>query len=111
MDGRSGRLGRSGVLLLTILTLSACAGPNGLPSLHDPVEDPLYGSLPSEKWLDKGKTYYRNGDYGLAEKSFRSAIEQDRNNAEAWLGLAASPSSAAKPRPRRGFFSEWLIAW
>jgi Flp pilus assembly protein TadD len=91
MDAISGRLKLPALLLVAMLSLSACSGmPNGLPSLHAPVEDPIYGSLPSEKWLDKGKTYYRNGDYGLAEKSFRSAIEQDHNNAEAWLGLAAS---------------------
>jgi Flp pilus assembly protein TadD len=91
MDGASARLGRPALLLLAALTLSACSGMSSeLPSLHPPVEEPIFGSLPSEKWLDKGKTYYRNGDYGLAEKAFRSAIEQDHNNAEAWLGLAAS---------------------
>ena len=37
-----------------------------------------------------GKHYYRNGDFGLAEKHFRAAAESQPNNAEAWLGLAAS---------------------
>ena len=68
--------------------LAACSGmPHGLLS---PVDEPIYGSLPAEKSLDKGKKFYRDGDYGLAEKSFRQAVEQDPNNAEAWLGLAAS---------------------
>jgi len=75
-------------LLAAALTLGGCSS---LPSgLMDPAEEPIYGSLPSEKWQDKGKTYYRDGDYGLAEKAFRKAIEEDKNNAEAWLGLAAS---------------------
>jgi Flp pilus assembly protein TadD len=91
MDGKSGNKMLPALLLLVMLTLSACSGmSNGLPSLHDPVEDPLYGSLPSEKWLDKGKQYYRDGDFGLAEQSFRRAIEENHGNAEAWLGLAAS---------------------
>jgi Flp pilus assembly protein TadD len=75
-------------LLAAALTLGGCSS---LPSsLLTPAEEPIYGSLPSEKWQDKGKTYYRDGDYGLAEKAFRKAIEEDKNNAEAWLGLAAS---------------------
>jgi Flp pilus assembly protein TadD len=75
-------------LLAAALTLGGCSN---LPSgLLNSAEEPIYGSLPSEKWDDKGKTYYRDGEYGLAEKAFRKAIEEDKNNAEAWLGLAAS---------------------
>jgi Flp pilus assembly protein TadD len=75
-------------LLMVVLTLGGCSS---LPSgLSDAAEEPIFGSLPSEKWQDKGKTYYRDGEYGLAEKAFRKAIEEDKNNAEAWLGLAAS---------------------
>lgn len=81
-------------LAATGLCLGLLAGGcSGVPTdleLLTAVEPPIYGSLPSEKALDKGKRYYRDGDYGLAERSFRLAIEEDRNNAEAWLGLAAS---------------------
>ncbi|MFM9848711.1 MAG: tetratricopeptide repeat protein [Hyphomicrobiaceae bacterium] len=70
--------------------LGACsAGPHDLETLTA-AEPSIFGSLPSERALSKGKRYYRDGDYGLAEQSFRLAIEEDRNNAEAWLGLAAS---------------------
>jgi len=75
--------------LSSTLMLAACSGTPGA-LLGTPAEEPIYGSLPSEKALDKGKRYYRDGDYGLAEKAFRKAVEEDRNNAEAWLGLAAS---------------------
>jgi Flp pilus assembly protein TadD len=54
------------------------------------VEDPIFGSLPAEKSVEIGQRYYRHGHYGLAEQAFRQAVEQDHNNAEAWLGLAAS---------------------
>ena len=40
--------------------------------------------------VSQGKHYYRNGDFGLAEKHFRAAAESQPRNAEAWLGLAAS---------------------
>lgn len=37
-----------------------------------------------------GKTQFRDANYGLAEKHFRKAVEQRADNAEAWMGLAAS---------------------
>ncbi|MET0568069.1 MAG: tetratricopeptide repeat protein [Hyphomicrobiaceae bacterium] len=77
------------VVGLSVL-LSACSGNPGDLELMAAAEPPLFGSLPSERALSKGKRYYRDGDYGLAEQSFRLAIEEDRNNSEAWLGLAAS---------------------
>ena len=49
-----------------------------------------FGSAPEQVWLQKAKNHYRNGDYGLAERFYRQAIEERHNNAEAWLGLAAS---------------------
>jgi Flp pilus assembly protein TadD len=70
--------------------LAACSGVSSDLTIDRPVEPSVYGSLPSEKPLDLGKKYYRNGDFGLAEQSFRKAIEADKGNAEAWLGLAAS---------------------
>lgn len=40
--------------------------------------------------LSIGKTQFRDANYGLAEKHFRKAVEQRADNAEAWMGLAAS---------------------
>jgi Flp pilus assembly protein TadD len=40
--------------------------------------------------LTLGKRAFRAGNYGLAETHFRRAAEQSVNDAEAWLGLAAS---------------------
>ena len=37
-----------------------------------------------------GKRYYSKGEFGLAEQAFRSAIELNKSDPEAWLGLAAS---------------------
>ena len=49
-----------------------------------------FGSAPEQVWLQKAKNNYRNGNYGLAERYYRQAIEERPKNAEAWLGLAAS---------------------
>ncbi len=40
--------------------------------------------------LASGKAQFRDGNYGLAEKHFRKAVEMQADNAEAWMGLAAS---------------------
>jgi Flp pilus assembly protein TadD len=70
--------------------MSACSSlPDGL-SLDHKVEPEIFGSLPAEKPLALGKRYYRDGQFGLAEQAFRTAIEQNKSDPEAWLGLAAS---------------------
>lgn len=49
-----------------------------------------FGNGPEQVWVDKAKEQYRNGNYGLAERHYRQAVEERYNNVEAWLGLAAS---------------------
>jgi tetratricopeptide (TPR) repeat protein len=63
-------------------------GPNGEPVA--PLAQPgLLGDDPNDD-LQVGKRYFRNNDFGAAENSFRSAAEKHPNDAEAWVGLAAS---------------------
>jgi Flp pilus assembly protein TadD len=40
--------------------------------------------------LNEGKQQFRAANYGLAEMHFRKAVELRADNAEAWMGLAAS---------------------
>lgn len=40
--------------------------------------------------LAKAKTYFRDRNFGLAQKSYRAAVEAAPDNVEAWMGLAAS---------------------
>ena len=56
------------------------------PTLSTPG---LVGDDPNDD-VSLGKKYFRSNDYGLAEKSFRSAVEKHPRDAEAWVGLAAS---------------------
>jgi tetratricopeptide (TPR) repeat protein len=49
----------------------------------------LLGSDPNDD-LSLGKKYYRTGNFGIAERHFRRAVELHPRDGEAWVGLAAS---------------------
>ncbi len=59
------------------------------PAEGPPATPELLGSDPNDE-VSLGKKYFRQGSYGLAERSFRKAVELHPKQAEAWLGLAAS---------------------
>src|SRR5579863_6785646 len=69
-------------------TQPAEPGPSGEPVA--PLSKPGHlGDDPNDD-LSLGKKYFRSNNFGLAEKSFRTAVEKRPNDAEAWVGLAAS---------------------
>jgi Flp pilus assembly protein TadD len=86
VQGLANRIAAAGIFLSLCFLLVACSG---VPIDHS-VEPEIFGSLPAEKPLELGKRYYSKGEFGLAEQAFRSAIELNKSDAEAWLGLAAS---------------------
>lgn len=49
----------------------------------------LTGNNPADD-IKLGKKHYREQNFGLAERHFRRAVEAAPQNAEAWMGLAAS---------------------
>ncbi len=61
-----------------------------LPPSGDVILLPAFQSGPEQPLVDKAKVHFRNGEYGLAERYFRQAVEERYQNVEAWLGLAAS---------------------
>lgn len=72
----------------SVNTQPAEPGPSGEPVA--PLAAPgLAGDDPNDD-LQKGKRYFRTNNFGLAEKSFRTAVEKHPRDAEAWVGLAAS---------------------
>ncbi len=72
----------------SIVTQPAEPGPNGEPVA--PLSQPgLLGDDPNDD-LTLGKKYFRSNNFGLAEQKFQSAVEHHPNDAEAWIGLAAS---------------------
>ena len=70
------------------MTQPAEPGPSGEPVA--PLSKPgLLGDDPNDD-VQLGKKYFRSNNFGLAEKSFQSAVEKHPNDADAWVGLAAS---------------------
>ena len=66
------------VAVFASLALGACAGL---------TEDGGYGDL---SFYGRGKLHYNAGQYGLAVKHFRSAVDREPGSVEALNGLAAS---------------------
>ncbi len=72
----------------SVTTQPAEPGPSGEPVA--PLAAPgLVGDDPNDD-LQRGKRYFRANNFGLAEKSFRTAVEKHPRDAEAWVDLAAS---------------------
>jgi tetratricopeptide (TPR) repeat protein len=72
----------------SVVTQPAEPGPSGEPV--GPLSRPgLVGDDPNDD-VQLGKKYFRANNFGLAEKSFRTAVEKYPRDAEAWVGLAAS---------------------
>jgi Tfp pilus assembly protein PilF len=87
-DASSGSAADAGDTTGTIVTQPAEPGPSGEPVA--PLAKPGHlGDDPKDD-LQLGKKYFRSANFGLAEKSFRSAVEKHPRDAEAWVGLAAS---------------------
>jgi tetratricopeptide (TPR) repeat protein len=66
------------------------AGAATVPA--DPVDGGTPNVLGKNPYddLSLGKKYFQAANFGLAEKHFRRAVEQHPNDAESWVGLAAS---------------------
>ena len=45
---------------------------------------------PSDEPLKLGLEYFKKGSYGIANRYFRDAVEKAPEDAEAWIGLAAT---------------------
>ncbi len=72
----------------SIVVPPAEPGPSGEPVA--PLSKPgLLGDDPNDD-VSLGKKYFRSNNFALAEQRFRSAAEKHPNDAEAWIGLAAS---------------------
>ena len=56
-------------------------------TVQEPM-DPKY--YPSDEPLKLGMEHFGRGDYGLAERYFRDAVEKAPRDVTAWVGLAAS---------------------
>lgn len=75
--------------ICAIAAVSGCQSADVLGGMNG-AKIATGASLPGVQDLSKGKTHFIEGNYGLAEKHFRKAVELKPSDGEAWLGLAAS---------------------
>ena len=72
-------------------TTGSVGGPHGVGDKGPPAQPvpPAMPSSPNDD-LSLGRMNFNQGNYGLAERYFRRAVETGPREADAWLGLAAS---------------------
>ncbi len=80
-----------------VLTLAGCetfsdssltaAVPATTPTVAEPGDVKYY---PSDEPLRLGVEHFSRGNYGIAERYFRDAVEKTPRDVAAWIGLAAS---------------------
>jgi Flp pilus assembly protein TadD len=66
---------------------SAPPAPAVTPTIQDPADVKYY---PSDEPLRLATEHFNRGNYGLAERYFRDAVEKAPRDVTAWIGLAAS---------------------
>ncbi len=75
------------------VVVSAPDPPSAVDDTYSPASNPdtkaLLGGDRCDD-LSMAKQFYRDGNYGLAERYYRRAEESHPRDAEAWLGLAAA---------------------
>jgi Flp pilus assembly protein TadD len=91
---RSGRrrlaAGRGAAVAVLLTLLGSGCQTASIDDAMDLTRDAATSGDISDRDLRAGKAHFQDGNFGLAEKHFRKAVELRATNAEAWLGLAAS---------------------
>jgi len=105
MNGANEKSGvrRWAAVTLLALLLAGCQTLLDEPALPGPdtavqtAEDPPgLAYLPANEPLKTGLEHFRRGEYGLAERHFRDAVEKNARDVPAWIGLAASYDRLAR---------------
>lgn len=79
------RLARSVLAGVVVVVLAGCSAVGEQPELAA-IDEPAVVSTR----LVEAQQQFLSGDFGLAERSYRAAVEENPNDLDAWLGLAAS---------------------
>jgi Flp pilus assembly protein TadD len=67
--------------------MASAANDVAEPAVAEPVDLTF---VPPTEPRRRGLYHFNRGDFGLAERYFREAVEKDPNDAASWIGLAAS---------------------
>ncbi|RTL91409.1 MAG: hypothetical protein EKK31_35045 [Hyphomicrobiales bacterium] len=82
------KLPRAAAALAAVLMITGCT-TNNVDTTKTTAIQPVAKDV-SANDLVEGKAQFREANFGLAEQHFRKAVELKSDNAEAWMGLAAS---------------------
>lgn len=84
------RIIRTAAILLVALSAGACSSMSQKSFFGPNSAFPAAADMQADTALSKAKVHFHNGNYGLAERHYRTAVEQAPEDLEAWIGLAAS---------------------
>src|ERR1700674_1508512 len=100
ISGRASRVRRVAAAAMLTVAVSGCvldgtlstAPPEPvLPAITPTVQEPGdLKFLPSDESRKLGLEHFNRGEYGVAERYFRDAVEKAPRDAVAWTGLAAT---------------------
>jgi Flp pilus assembly protein TadD len=103
LPSRACQVVAAGVLLASVSLLAGCetdgvgaglpAYPIATPTVQNPDEIKYF---PSDEPLRQGYEAFHRGNYGIAERYFRDAVEKYRNDPAAWMALAAAYDRLAR---------------
>lgn len=71
------------------MLITGCTTNNNVDTTKTTAIQPVAKDVSADD-LVEGKAQFREANFGLAEQHFRKAVELKSDNAEAWMGLAAS---------------------
>ena len=78
------------IKIITMIAIGALTGCQSNSSDTKADLDAKSMAKELKEGLPAGKYHFKAGNYGLSERNYRLAIEEDPKNAEAWLGLGAT---------------------
>jgi Flp pilus assembly protein TadD len=67
--------------------IEASVDPAGADPVQEPTDVKYY---PSDEPVRMGLEHFNRGNYGLAQRYFKDAVEKSPEDVTAWIGLAAS---------------------
>ena len=88
-QGMRHRLPTAAAALAAALMVTGCTTNANVDTTKTTAIQPIAKNVGATD-LEEGKAQFREANFGLAEQHFRKAVELKSDNAEAWMGLAAS---------------------
>jgi len=99
------RVAGAAACLICVIALGGCfltdqaktEPPEGLPATSPTIErDADVQYYPSDEPLRLALEHFNRGEYGVAQRYFKDAVEKAPKDASAWIGLAASYDHLAR---------------